>query len=152
MIFRRSNKEYILKLLKGAIEDLRLAIMKVRVAEGIVNEVRRNKVDKLLLQTAFAGFPIPSNFFANMYASSSLESIGKAVKKLRKFKSIVNEKYPHLYVTIIKDVVDPCIDRLNELLSSEEKRSGDEVIKVVNEVSAQLISIVNYVEEVIHEY
>ncbi len=152
MIFRRSNKEYIIKLLKGAIEDLRLAIMKVKVAKGIINEVRRSRVDKLLLQTAFAGFPIPSNFFANMYASSSLESIRKAVKKLRKFKSLINEKYPHLYITIVKDVIDPCIDKLNELLSSKEKLSGDEVIKVVNEVSTQLISIINYVEEVIHEY
>ncbi len=151
MLFSR-GKGNLIKLIRGAIDDLRLASMKVRVAKGIVNEVRRSRVDKLLLQTAFAGFPIPSHFFANMYASSSLESIRKAIKKLRRAEEVINERYPHLYLTVVKEVLNPCIGRLEELLGSKERLSGDEVIKVVDEVSTQLSVMLNYVEEVIQDY
>ena len=69
--------------LEDAISLLERGLAKVRMAKNIV-ESSKGKVDRLLVLSAFSGFPISSHAMASVYLSSSMKDVSKALKILMK--------------------------------------------------------------------
>ncbi len=71
------------KPLAKALEFLERALAKVKISKNIV-ESSKGKVDKMLILSAFSGFPVSSRAMASVYFSSALGDVKKAIKILNK--------------------------------------------------------------------
>gem|GEM_PF-3385907 len=101
--------------LEGAVRDSKLSAMKLRIAENVLRESRKGSIDKLLIQTAFTGFPLSSDVMANMYINSAISSARKALRKVKFVRDVLERDYPHVYAGVLRGFVEPAIRALEEV-------------------------------------
>ncbi len=81
MLFRKCRAE---EVVRREAERLKSAIVKIEFAKTIVSIAKRERADKLLMESAIVGIPASSRNIANLYMDSAFNDIEKTVKSLRK--------------------------------------------------------------------
>ena len=139
MIFIKS-KPY--DIVKKAKENLKSGAMNLLIAKNMIEKVRREKVDKVLIQTAIVGMPIPSRAIADMYIRAGLGYVSKALKLVLKL-DMISKKKLQPYTLLIHDKLRDVIEILKSISISEEFTSED-----IDGVVAKIESAITKLDEI----
>ena len=142
MLFRKNAQE----LIDSAKLSIKNAILNFLAAKNILEQLKRKGVDTLLMQTAFAGLPVPSKVLASIYVRSGIDQISKALKKLRKADKICRDNYAHIYMLTLHSY----FNSLESILSSLTKdvKNIDEAILTLEDVMIKLQEL----RDILNEY
>ena len=146
MIFIKS-KPY--DIVRKAKENLKSGAMNLLIAKNMIEKVRREKVDKVLIQTAIVGMPIPSRAIADMYIRAGLGYVSKALKLVLKLETICERKLQP-YTLLIHDKLRDVISILRSISISEEFTSED-IDGIVEKIENAIIKL-EEVEGIISSY
>lgn len=114
-MFRRKPPD---KILSSIIHRVKLAEMKLRVADNIRRENRWRPINELVVTSAIAGMPISPEFLARIYVNAAITDFNKARKELLKFKKEYVDKMKYsVSMVLIRDKIDEAILTLNEIMS-----------------------------------
>ncbi len=134
------------EIIDSARANIRNAILNFLAAKNVLEQLKRKGVDTLLMQTAFMGLPVPSKVLANIYIKSGVDSIAKALKKLRKARSMCMEKYAYIYPTLLNAYFEELESKLNDII-----RDVGDIDRVVLELEDIMIKL-QELREVIMNY
>ena len=116
--------------LEDAISLLERALAKARMAKNIVESSRGN-VDKLLVLSAFSGFPISSQAMASVYLTSSMKDVGKALKILMK-------AYRKIDGVGLAKVIDKLRNLVNASSSEEYEETLENVVSELRDLMGKI--------------
>jgi len=129
-------------IVKKAKENLKSGAMNLLIAKNMIEKVRREKVDKVLIQTAIVGMPIPSRAIADMYIRAGLGYVSKALKLVLKL-DMISKKKLQPYTLLIHDKLRDVIEILKSISISEEFTSED-----IDGVVAKIESAITKLDEI----
>lgn len=136
-------------IVKKAKEHLKSAIMNLLIARNLIERVRREKVDRVLIQTAIVGMPIPTRAIADMYVRAGLNYTSKALKLIIKLNNVIKSK-SQPYTLLIHDKLEDVIEILKNISMSEEFTSKD-IDNIVARIEDAMVKL-EEVEGIIGNY
>lgn len=143
-MFRRKSPA---KILSSIIHRVKLAEMKLRVAENIRRESRRRPINELVVTSAVAGIPVFPEFLARIYVNAAVTDFNKARKELLRFKKEYVDKMKYsVSMVLIRDKIDEAVSTLNEIMSIN-LASIDEVESRVKKCTSLLQEAINVLDK-----
>jgi len=136
-------------IVRKAKESLKSGVMNLLIAKSMIERVRREKVDKVLIQTSIIGMPIPSRAIADMYIRAGLGYVSKTLKLILKLETICERKLQP-YTLLIHDKLRDVIDILKSITISEEFTSED-IDRIIAKIEKALMKL-EEVEWIINSY
>ncbi len=136
------RKKTLYEVVEECIEKLRISIGKLQIARNMIERTRRQKVDKLLLQTALTGIPMSSRDLAHIYINSAVGDLRYIFKAIKNVEQKIIDKYFPTYIAKLK----PEFDSVKNVLSNLKIDSNniDESIEKLTNILVNLENISSY--------
>ncbi len=127
MLFKKNPVKKIPKI----IDRLDIAIGKLLIARNVLEKLKREKQDRVLLMTAFAGMPISSRGMAIMYIESALKDLEKIRKDLGSIGDWMLKNRVSIYYSRGKQL----LDRINAEIANVLENPDDDINVLIRKFS-----------------
>lgn len=127
MLFKKNPVKKISKI----IDRLDIAIGKLLIARNVLEKLKREKQDRVLLMTAFAGMPISSRGMAIMYIESALKDLEKIRKDIGSIGDWMLKNRVSIYYSRGKQL----LDRINAEIANVLENPDDDINVLIRKFS-----------------
>ncbi len=128
MLFKKNP----VKKMSKIIDRLDIAIGKLLIARNVLEKLKREKQDHVLLMTAFAGMPISSRGMAIMYIESALKDLEKIRKDIEGIGNWMSKNKVSIYYSRGKQL----LDRINKEIANVLENPDDDVNVLIRKFSS----------------
>ncbi len=116
MLFKKNP----IKRMSKIIDRLDIAIGKLLIARNVLEKLKREKQDRVLLMTAFAGMPISSRGMAIMYIESALKDLEKIRKDVDRIGNWMLKNKVSIYYSRGKQLLDHINTEITNILENPD--------------------------------
>jgi len=127
LLFKKNPVKKISKI----IDRLDIAIGKLLIARNVLEKLKREKQDRVLLMTAFAGMPISSRGMAIMYIESALKDLEKIRKDIGSIGDWMLKNRVSIYYSRGKQL----LDRINAEIANVLENPDDDINVLIRKFS-----------------
>ena len=120
------------KKMSKIIDRLDIAIGKLLIARNVLEKLKREKQDHVLLMTAFAGMPISSRGMAIMYIESALKDLEKIRKDVESIGNWMLKNKVSIYYSRGKQL----LDRINTEIANVLENPDDDIHVLIRKFSS----------------
>ncbi|WFO74595.1 hypothetical protein J4526_05785 [Desulfurococcaceae archaeon MEX13E-LK6-19] len=144
MFRRRRDPE---KVISSIIHRVKLAEMKLKVADNIRKENKGKPLNELVMVSALSGVPILPEFLERVYINAAINDFDRARRELVKFrKDYVDKMKYSVSMALIKEKIDEAINILSEL-KDKNIASADDVEQYVKKCTNSLQEALSVIEK-----
>ncbi len=127
MLFKKNPVKNMSKI----IDRLDIAIGKLLIARNVLEKLKREKQDRVLLMTAFAGMPISSRGMAIMYIESALKDLEKIKRDIENIGNWMKKNRVSIYYSRGKQL----LDRIDMEIANVLEEPDDDVNVLIRKFS-----------------
>ncbi len=127
MLFKKNP----VKKMSKIIDRLDIAIGKLLIARNVLEKLKREKQDRVLLMTAFAGMPISSRGMAIMYIESALKDLEKIKRDIESIGNWMKKNRVSIYYSRGKQL----LDRIDMEIANVLEEPDDDVNVLIRKFS-----------------
>ena len=123
--------------------------MNFLTARNMAERIRRKKLDELLIQTAFAGMPVPSRALAVVYLRAGIDYVNKSIKYILSFERTLKKDY-YTYSLIVVGRIESIRNTLEEI-SLMKRFNISDIDNVVSKLE-EAMGMIKEIENEISSY